>query len=443
MKKVKIDPAEMKDWYVSAFSAFENRLNGSREIPFHDIRRSALSKFAELGFPGRRDEDWKYTNVSPLLKHKFRMADRPAKVSADTVQKFTFKGMTKNVLVFVNGRYSQELSSAGLAAKGVVVESLENGLKERSGIIEKHISKYAGFDSQTFVALNTAFASDGAFIYLPDNAIVEEPVHLLYISDPSEASFFASPRNLIIGGRNSQIKVLESHHGLGEKAYFNNAVTEVVVQENARINHMRVQDESPGAYHITSLQAYQERDSYYSLVNVDLGGALVRNNLSIKLDAENCEAHIIGFYLGGGKQHMDNHTAIDHAKPNCFSNELYKGILGGKARGVFSGKIFVHPDAQKTNAYQNNKALILSDDAVINTKPQLEIFADDVKCSHGATVGQLDKEALFYLRSRGIAEEKANSILQYAFASDVFNYIPIEAVKERLNEIILNRLDQL
>jgi Fe-S cluster assembly protein SufD len=248
---------------------------------------------------------------------------------------------------------------------------------------------------------------------------------------------------LIIGGRNSQIKVLESHHGLGEKAYFNNAVTEVVVQENARINHMRVQDESPGAYHITSLQAYQERDSYYSLVNVDLGGALVRNNLSIKLDAENCEAHIIGFYLGGGKQHMDNHTAIDHAKPNCFSNELYKGILGGKARGVFSGKIFVHPDAQKTNAYQNNKALILSDDAVINTKPQLEIFADDVKCSHGATVGQLDKEALFYLRSRGIAEEKANSILQYAFASDVFNYIPIEAVKERLNEIILNRLDQL
>jgi Fe-S cluster assembly protein SufD len=346
-------------------------------------------------------------------------------------------------MVFVNGRYSKALSSSGSLAKGVAVENLEAALKKRSGIIEKHISKYAGFDSEAFVALNTAFASDGAYIYVPDNVVIKEPLQLLYISDPSEGSFFAAPRNLVIGGKNSRFKILESHRGLGKNTYFNNAVTEVVVGENARIDHVRVQEESLSAYHITSLQAYQERSSYYSLVNVDLGGALVRNNLTIKLDAENCEAHIIGFYLGGGKQHIDNHTTIDHAKANCFSNEIYKGILGGKAKGVFNGKIFVRPDAQKTNAYQNNKALLLSDEAEINSKPQLEIFADDVKCSHGATVGQLDKEALFYLRSRGIAEDKAYSMLQFAFAGDVFNYIPVEAVREYLNGKILERLHQL
>lgn len=442
MKKTNFDP-EIKDWYVSHFQAFEHSLNGSAASPFHALRKSAISRFAELGFPGRRDEEWKYTNISPLLKHKFQIAGKPPKVSAETVKKFTFEGLRENLIVFINGRYSEEFSAHTFASKGLVVDSLANALKNHSEAINPYLAKYAGYETETFVALNTAFAADGAFIYIPDNAVVEEPLHLLYISDSMETAFFAAPRNLIIAGKNSRFKVVESHHGWGEYPYFNNAVTEVAVQENARVDHVRIQDEALNAYHITTLNANQQKNSVYSLINVDLGGSLVRNNLTVKLDGENCEAHLIGFYLGGGKQHIDNHTAIDHAKPNCFSNEFYKGILGGKASGVFNGKIFVRQDAQKTNSYQNNKALLLSDDATINSKPQLEIFADDVKCTHGATVGQLDEEALFYLRSRGIPRDQANSILQYAFASDAFNYIPVESVKERLDQIVLERLRQV
>lgn len=433
---------EIKDWYISLFQAFEHSLNGSIASPFHAIRKSAISRFAELGFPGRRDEEWKYTNISPILKHKFQIADKPSKLSPADIEKFTYEELKENVVVFVNGRYSKDLSTFKPSANGLVVDSLESALKSKSEIIDPFISKYAGFQNETFVALNTAFANDGAFIYIPDNAVIEEPVHLLFISDAADISFFSSPRNLVIAGKNSQFKLVENYHGLGEQPYFNNSVTEVVVHEKANVVHTRVQEETLNAYHITSVQAYQEKNSVYSLINVDLGGSLVRNNLNITLNAENCEAHIIGFYLGDGKQHIDNHTAIDHAKPNCFSNELYKGILSGKASGVFNGKIFVRKDAQKTNAYQNNKALLLSDEATINSKPQLEIFADDVKCSHGATVGQLDAEALFYLKTRGIPHDKANSMLQYAFADDVFNHIPIESVRERLDQIILDRLQQ-
>ncbi len=434
---------DIKDWYVSHFQAFENSLNGSSKAPFHQIRRSAIAKFADLGFPGRRDEEWKYTNLSALLKHKFPVAARPASLPAETVRQFVFKGLAENLLVFVNGRYSKALSNYRASAAGVVVDSLENALKNRPEVIERYLAKYAPFEEESFVALNTAFAVDGAFIYVPDNVAVEQPVHLLYISDVSAGSHFASPRNLIVAGRNSQVKIVESYHGVGESPYFNNVVTEAAVNENARVDHIRIQDEGLNAYHVYSLETHQQQNSVYWMVNVDMGGALVRNNLTLTLDAENCEGHLLGFYMANGKQHIDNHTAIDHAKPNCFSNELYKGILGGKAKGVFNGKIFVRRDAQKTNAYQNNKALLLSDDATINSKPQLEIFADDVKCSHGATVGQLDNEALFYLRSRGIPQDQANSILQHAFANEVFEHITIASVREHLEEIIAERFARL
>lgn len=434
---------EIKEWYVSHFQAFENSLNGSGKVPFHQIRRSAIAKFADLGFPGRRDEEWKYTNLTPLLKHKFPVAARTTSLPADTVRQFVFKGLAENLLVFVNGRYSRELSNYRVSENGVSVDSLENALKNQPERVAAYLAKYAPFEKESFVALNTAFAVDGAFIYVPDDVIVEQPVHLLYISEVSAGSHFASPRNLIVAGRNSQVKIVESYHGVGENPYFNNVVTEAAVNENARVDHIRIQDENLSAYHVYSLETHQQQNSVYWMVNVDMGGALVRNNLTLTLDAENCEGHLLGFYMADGRQHIDNHTAIDHAKPNCFSNELYKGILSGKAKGVFNGKIFVRRDAQKTNAYQNNKALLLSEDATINSKPQLEIFADDVKCSHGATVGQLDSEALFYLRSRGIPQEQANSILQYAFASEVFGYITIDSVREHLEEIIEERFARL
>ncbi len=433
---------EIKDWYVSKFNAFEQSLNGTKDAPFHQIRKTALSRFSELGFPGRRDEEWKYTNLSPLLKHKLSFSETK-NVSEKNINKYAFKGLEENLIIFVNGYFSKKFSNFSSSANGVIVDSLENGLQTHGDLIAPHLAKHADFEHEHFVALNTAFAQDGYFIYVPDNVVVEETIHILYLSDASESSFFAAPRNLIFGGKNCQIKIIERHCGWGENPYFNNVVTEVIAEDNSRIDHVRIQDESLNAYHIFALQAQQHRDSHYSLVNVDLGGVLVRNNLNLALDAEHCEGHLIGFYMGTGKQHVDNHTVIDHIKPNCYSNEVYKGILGGKATGVFNGKIFVREDAQKTNAYQDNKALLLSDDARVNTKPQLEIFADDVKCSHGATVGQLDNEALFYLRSRGIPEEKAYSTLQYAFASEVFGYISNEAVREQLNEILLERFPNL
>ena len=373
MSKQNIQHTEMKDWYLSRFEAFENSLNGARDIPFHETRKSAISRFSKIGFPGRRDEEWKYSNVTPLLMHQFNFAT-PSRIDEASVKQFAFNGLEKNLVIFLNGRFSPELSNYSSTAKGLIVDSLENALQHHAGLMRAHLAKYAGFEEEHFVALNTAFANDGFFIYVPENTIVEETIHVLYLSDSRESSFFSNPRNLIIGGKNSQVKIIERHGGLGDNPYFNNAVTEVAAAENSRIDHVRVQDEQSSAYHIFAMQVHQNRDSHYSLVNVDLGGRFVRNNLNLALDAQNCEGHLIGFYMGTGKQHVDNHTLIDHIKPNCYSNELYKGILGGKSTGVFNGKIFVRQDAQKTNAYQDNKALLLTDDARINTKPQLEIF---------------------------------------------------------------------
>ncbi|HQU74624.1 MAG TPA: Fe-S cluster assembly protein SufD, partial [Calditrichia bacterium] len=275
--------------------------------------------------------------------------------------------------------------------------------------------------------------------------VVETPVEALFISDLSAGGFLNSPRNVVVAEANSVFTLIENHVVIGgAESYLNNMVTEIRVDENARMDHIKIQNEHlESAHHIHNLRVQQEKGSYYSLVNADLGGKQVRNNFNAHLGGENCENHFIGFYMGTGKQEIDNHTFINHAMPHCESNELYKGILGGKATGIFNGKIYVAQDAQKTNAYQNNKALLLSDDATINSKPELEIFADDVKCSHGATVGQLDGEALFYLRARGIPEDRANAILQFAFASDVFSYVKNEAVNHYLNDLVFQRFSHL
>lgn len=444
MSMPRVENINMKDWYISRFEAFENHLNGRTALPLHDLRKSAIGKFSELGFPGKRDEEWKYTNVSPILKHKFHIPAAEAEsLSANALLPFTFPDLEENLLVFVNGRYSEGLSRVEAVSEGLIIGNLAEGLQENPSFIEAHLSNYANYETEAFTALNTAFANDGAFLYIPENVVLEKPIHLLFLSASGKNGYFLNPRNLILAGKNSRFKMVESHHYLNETVYFNNVVTEIVVQEDARVEHVRIQDEHRRAYHITTLQANQEAGSVYSILNIDMGGAIVRNNINIVLDGENCQARLIGFYMGSDKQHIDNHTLIDHAKPHCQSNELYKGVLGGKARGVFNGKVYVRPDAQKTNAYQNNKALLLTDDAAVNSKPQLEIFADDVKCSHGATVGQLDEEALFYLRTRGIPHDQAYSILQHAFASEVFNYITIDSVREKLGSVIFERFKHL
>lgn len=430
---------DIKQWYISNFDLIEDSANGSTETPFHEIRKSAILKFSELGFPTPRNEEWKYTNVAPMLGQKFKLPTEAVKISNDALRCFTFDNLKENLVVFVNGRYSEELSSINLNSDEIIVDSLRNSMLNQSDLVNKHLGRYANFEDESFTALNTAFTNDGTFICVPDNKIIESPIHLINISDPGSSRLVTFPRNLFVVGKNSQLKIIESFHSLAKSVYFTNLVTEVFVGEGAIVDHIKLQEESTKACHISNSQVHQEKGSVYTTVNIDLGGALVRNNLSVLLNAENCESHLFGFYLGFGTQHIDNHTFIDHAKPHCFSNELFKGILDHKARGVFNGKIMVRPDAQKTNALQSNKTLLLTNDASINAKPQLEIFADDVKCTHGATIGQLDDEAMFYLRARGIGEEMAGAMLRHAFISDVLGNIKIAAIREWMDAHIIER----
>ena len=436
MEKAGNESLDLKNWYLSNFDFFESKLNGRGTIPFHETRRAAISRFAELGFPTPRHEEWKYTNVAPLLRHKFKLAQEPVHLSKAALAEFVFAGLPQNLLVLVNGRFAKELSHVESSVKGLVIDSLSQVLQRGDEITGKYLGHYANFEDEAFVALNTAFADDGAFIRVPRNIVLEEPIHLLHLSDPSKSSFLAHPRNLILVGEGSQVTLIESYHHLSGQAYFNNVVTEMVVEENAIVDHVRIQDESRQAFHIAAREVQQAKGSVYSSISIDLGGALVRNNFHLRLNAENCEGNLYGFYMAAGQQHVDNHTLIDHAMPHCNSKEHYKGILDDKAHGVFNGKVMVRPDAQKTNAYQSNQCLLLSNEAIIDAKPQLEIFADDVKCSHGAAIGQLDEEAAFYLRSRGIGAEEANSMLRYAYASEVLDHIKIEPVRERLDKMV-------
>jgi Fe-S cluster assembly protein SufD len=345
-------------------------------------------------------------------------------------------------MVFLNGHYSESLSSVHALPNGVKITSLASALKSDYDLVNRYLTRYAKFDDNAFTALNTAFIEDGAFIFVPDNIVVEEPVHLLFVSAISDSSFVAHPRNVIVAGKNSQISVVETYGALHNSVYFTNVVTEMFAGEHSVIEHDKLQTENLHAYHIGSMHVYMNAKSNMTSNSISLGGALTRNNVTAVLDAEGIECTLNGLSLATGKQHVDNHTTIDHAKPHCNSHELYKSILDGNSRGVFNGKIFVRKDAQKTDAKQTNKTLLLSDDATIDTKPQLEIFADDVKCTHGATVGQLDEEQIFYLRSRGLGLDAARDILTFAFASDVINRIHVEPLRHQLDNMIQSRLRQ-
>ena len=427
---------DIKDWYISNFEAFENSLDGNREMPLHDIRKQAISRFSELEFPTQKNEAWKYTNIKPILRQNYTLAGDVANIRENAIREFKFEEMRDNVLVFVNGHYAADLSRIKADQANLTVSDLAEALAKHPEIVNQHLARYAKYDDEIFTALNTAFANDGTFIFLRDNVTVEHPIHILHVSDAGDDSFHSHPRNLIVVGKQSQVSMVESHHYISESNYFNNSVTEIVVGDSAKVEHIKIQDESEKSYHISTCQVIQEENSIYTSINIDLGGAIVRNNLNLLLNGDYCETNLYGFCMGHGRQHIDNSTLMDHAKPNCNSNELYKTILDDKAKGVFNGKVLVRQDAQKTNAFQSNKTLLLTDEASMNSKPQLEIFADDVKCSHGATIGQLDDEALFYLRTRGISEEKANAMLRFAFALDVLDNIRIESVRQKLNKMI-------
>jgi Fe-S cluster assembly protein SufD len=404
------------------------------------LRRNAFERFAALGFPTTHDEDWKYTNVGAIAKTRFE----PGRMVAVEPERFPLADMgCATRLVFVNGIFSRDLSSMDHEQQGVRVHSLKELLLAGSEIVESHFARDARFDNQAFVALNTALAEDGAVVEVDKDAVLGEPIHLLFLSVPNGGPTVSHPRNLIVAGRGSQSSVIETYVGAGGAACFTNAVTEIRLGDGTVFDHYRIQQESDQAFHVATVQAVQGRQSVFSSHNIALGAALARNDVNSVLDAEGAECFLNGLFFAAGTQHVDNHTMLDHAKPHCQSRELYKGILAGRGVGVFNGKIVVRKDAQKTNAIQSSRNLLLSGEAVVNTKPQLEIFADDVRCTHGATVGQIDQEALFYMQSRGIPAGVARQLLIHAFAGEVLDLMKWQPAREKLADELHGILSQV
>ncbi len=426
--------------YLADFSLLEKNRASNGVSWVNGIREAAIHRFSELGLPTTRDERWKFTNVAPIEKASFRRLSPSIASGAprDRVEE-ALRGTSSPRLVFVNGIYRADLSTPR-AAGGVFLGGLAETLKSHGDWLEPHLARYASFEDHAFVALNTAFLEDGAFVRVAEKTIVEEPIHLCFVSTDVERGFVSHPRLLVIVEEGAQARIVESYVGVSDAPYFTNAVTEVVVGAGAVLDHTKLERESAGAYHVATLQVVEGRSASYTSHSIALGGALVRNDLNAVLDGDGADCILDGLYVIGGKQHVDNHTLLVHAQPHCSSRELYKGVLDGQSRGVFSGRILVRPGAQKTDAKQTNKNLLLSNDALVNTMPQLEIYADDVKCTHGATIGRLDEDALFYLRSRGIGGKEARGLLIDAFMGEMIGRIKDEGVRSTLGLLLGARL---
>jgi Fe-S cluster assembly protein SufD len=396
-------------------------------------RRAAFDRFKAVGFPTRRDEDWHFTSVAPIADGDFApLAEPGGQVRAEDLEPFTFGADDWTTVLFVNGRFS----SVSSAPAGVQISSVDHASPQ---VLERYLTRLAPIDGNAFTALNTAFFADGAVIVIGGDIVVERPIHLIYASDADAAKGLIQPRTLIVAGKHSRATVIESYVAVGEAVYCTNAVTEVDVAAGAHLAHYRVQRESPRAYHVGTTEVRQARDSQYHSFSFATGAALARINVYDVLAEPGIVATLDGLYMVDGAQHVDHQTRIEHVAPNCASREVYKGVMDGASHGVFNGKVYVHPEAQKTDGKQTNNNLLLSDRAHADTKPQLEIFADDVKCTHGATVGRLDELALFYLKSRGIAPETARTLLTYAFAADVLERIEHPQVREVLEALTMDR----
>lgn len=427
-----------KEKFLNAFERRFAKRKGASWLA--KLRLSAIESFSELGLPTTRHEDWKYTNVQPIAALDFNPAKQNgAKIAAKDILSLSFADGAQNRLVFVNGVYSGKHSAITNLPPGTRVQSLAEMLAENNDLLAPWLARYAEFRDRSFVALNTAFMEDGAVVFVPAGCRLEEPIHMIFLSTGASKPAVLHPRNLVVCGEGSEVKIVESYAGVGQGVYFANPVTEIAGAAGSIIDHYRLQREANAAFHVGTISARLERAANLTSQQITLSGALVRNDVRAILNGEGSECTLDGLYLTEGEQHIDNHTEIDHAQPRASSRELYKGILRGRARGVFNGKIVVRKAAQKTDARQTNKNLLLSKDAVVNSKPQLEIHADDVKCSHGSTIGQLDRDALFYLRARGIGEDDARSLLSYGFAAEILSRMRVESLRARLEEYLLNR----
>ncbi|MFN2637341.1 MAG: Fe-S cluster assembly protein SufD [Gemmatimonadaceae bacterium] len=436
---------------LSSIQAYREDFERQSDAPewLLSLRQQGMARFEALGYPTTKNEDWHFTSVAPISEKVFRRAMVSAKgvssegstagiVAPADLKPFNFGQQQWHTLVFVNGEFSEDLSSYAGLGNGIRVSSLSRAIRSNIGRPQRHLAKIAVFDNHAFTALNTAFIRDGAFVELQANTVVDEPIHLVFVSQ-GYGRAVAHPRNLIVAAPNSRAAIVESYVSISDNVYFTNAVTEISVGDGAHIDHYKIQRESEKSFHVGTVQVRQARDSQFHSFSFAVGGQLARTNIYTSLDGDGATCTLNGLYLTDGTQHIDNQTSIEHIAPNCPSHEVYKGVLDGRSHGVFNGKVYVHPEAQKTDGKQSNNNLLLSPSARVDTKPQLEIFADDVKCTHGATVGRLDEMAMFYLNSRGIGPETARTLLTYAFAADVLETIELQPLRKGLEGMVLSR----
>jgi Fe-S cluster assembly protein SufD len=438
-----ITATQQLESYLESFSEFE-KLAAGNDLPWlRKLRRDAFARFCEVGFPTTHDEDWRFTNVSVIAQAPFRFTrNGRARRSQQELEPYRVAGVACQ-LVFVDGCFAWELSLLSNLPDGVKVSSLAGEISSSPGAIEPHLGRYLDIRRDAFCALNTAFVEDGAYVHIRRGTLVEEPIYLLFVSTADDAPSMSHPRNLIVAEENSQATFVEDYVSLNGGTMFCNTVTELVAGDHTVLSHYMIEREHKQAFNISTLRIQQGRSANVVSHSVLLGGALVRNNVHPVLAGEGGECLINGLFIGNGRQHLDNYMLVEHASPRCGSRQFYNGILDGHAHGVFHGRIIVHKDAQKTDAKQTNRNLLLSDDAQIDTKPQLEIYADDVKCTHGATIGQIEGDALFYLRSRGIDEISARKLLLFAFASECLDRMKQGPVRKHVEGLINRCLFQM
>jgi Fe-S cluster assembly protein SufD len=417
-------------------SSIEQKIN----VKSDPLRNEALETFKKLGLPAPKNEEYKYTPITRLLEKNFSFAPSAASGPLKNVKQFFIPGFEANVIVFIDGAFSKEHSSFN--SSEIKIQNLEEALSSGNREALNHFSKYSNYKNDALAAWNTAGWKHGVFIHVPDNTVVEKPVAIHHITNGTAGEVVAVNRNLFVVGRSSQLTVVEKFDSTGDANHFLNLVSEIVVEENAGFELYSLQNDSQNRYQYNLTEIYQKNSSRVNTYTFTLDGKLYRNNLHLTLDGEGVESHMYGLYLIDKDTLADTHSVVDHKKPNSFSNELYKGIMDGNSKGVFNGKIFVRPQAQKTNAFQANRNILLTDKATINTKPQLEIWADDVKCSHGCTTGQLDEEAMFYLQTRGINKDTARGMMLYAFAGELLEQIKHPVLKGYIDSLISNRLNK-
>ncbi len=432
---------DLKEKLVASFMAFENNGEVDLESNIHDIRSKAMANFEAKGFPTKKNEEWKYTSLNSLLKNDFSVFPKlEATVELNEVKKYFLHEIESYKIVFVDGAYSSFLSNTTHEEADICLISSALKRPKYKMVLDHYFGKIAN-QEESLTSLNTAFSSEGAFINIPKNTVLSKPIQIVYFSTGSEKEILLQPRNLIVVGENSHVQIYERHQSLSNNTVLTNAVTEVFAHKRAIVDHYKIQNDRENASLIDSTYVQQKDNSIVSVNTFSFGGKLTRNNLEFYHEGQYIDSHLNGITIIGGKQHVDNHTLIHHKKENCESHELYKGIFDDNATGVFNGKVIVNKEAQKTNAFQQNDNILIGNKAAINAKPQLEIFADDVKCSHGCTIGQLDKNALFYLQSRGIPAKEAKALLLFAFGNEVVEKIKIPGLKSRIIKLIAQKLD--